>query len=251
MTAVADILRVAASQNGYVESGNNQTKYWAELDPSLQGNPWCAVFASWVFKTAGMPLPNMGKPYGYVYVPAAMNYANARGLWDASGHYSPGDIVCYGGGTHTGIIATDDRVTMTVWEGNTSPDSNADGSQTNGGQVALRHRLHSPWVNGVIKTSRWLSIATSLPTSHPASHPASYPVPQGGLHVNTIDLSHADNAHIVRGKGVAPLQRLLQIKADGLGGAGTRAALYAYQSAHGLKPDAVFGLITATSLLAG
>ena len=155
MSTPADVLRVARSQDGYAERGSNQTKYWAELDKGLQGNPWCAAYVSWVFLKAGCPLPAMGKSYGYVYVPAAIAYAKAHELWDTSGHYAPGDIVCFGHGAHTGIIAADDGKTMTVWEGNTSPDGSA-GSQVNGGQVALRHRPHSDWVDGVLKTSRWL-----------------------------------------------------------------------------------------------
>ena len=91
--------------------------------------------------------------------------------------------------------------------------------------------------------------SSTPPTSPPTSHPA----PQGGLNVSIIDLSHvtANASSWVRTRGVAPLQRLLVITADGLGGPGTRAALYAYQSRHALSPDAVFGPITATSLLAG
>jgi len=160
MTTAQNILDVARSQIGYVETPSNITRYWAELDPGLQGQPWCAGFVSWVFKHAGLPLPAMGKPYGFVYVPNAINYAKAHGLWDASGHYAPGDVVCYGNGAHTGIIASDDGTTMAVYEGNTSPD-NGGGSQTNGGGVYLRHRPHSAWVNGVVKTSRLLTTTTT------------------------------------------------------------------------------------------
>lgn len=168
MTTAQNIIDVARSQIGYVETPSNITRYWAELEPGLQGNPWCAAFVSWVFKHAGMPLPAMGKTYGYVYVPNAVNYAKAHGLWDASGHYAPGDVVCYGNGAHTGIIATDDGTTMAVYEGNTSPDNGA-GSQTNGGGVYLRHRPHGTWVNGVVKTSRLLTGTSSTPHTAPAA----------------------------------------------------------------------------------
>ena len=164
MTTAIDVINAARSQMGYVETPHNITKFWTELDPGLQGNPWCAAFVSWVFRHAGAPLPAMGKPYGYCYTPAAVAYAKANGMWDESGRYAPGDIVSFGKGTHTGIIASDDGATMLVYEGNTSPD-NSTGSQVNGGAVHLRHRPHNDWVDGVIKTGRWLR---SAPTQHPS-----------------------------------------------------------------------------------
>jgi peptidoglycan hydrolase-like protein with peptidoglycan-binding domain len=48
-----------------------------------------------------------------------------------------------------------------------------------------------------------------------------------------------------------PLQRLLQLRVDGLGGPGTRSTLFDWQSSHGLKPDAVFGPVTAAAMLTG
>ena len=214
MTSAADVLRVAASQNGYAETGSNQTKYWAELEPGLQGNPWCAAYVSWVFKTAGLSLPAMGKSYGYCYVPAAIAYAKGRGLWDTSGRYSPGDIVSYGNGSHTGILATDDGNRMAVWEGNTSADDN--GSQTNGGSVHLRHRLHGSWVDGVIKTSRWLAEAQApIPTTVPNTprRPTAIPV----------------------------TKRLPQIAVDGVFGPGTKKRLQLWADVY---PDGQLGRVS-------
>jgi len=182
MTTASDVLRVAVSQIGYVETPSNITRYWAELEPGLQGNPWCAAFVSWVFKHAGLPLPAMGKPYGFVYVPNAVNYAKTHGLWDESGHYAPGDVVCYGNGAHTGIIATDDGTTMAVYEGNTSPDNGA-GSQTNGGGVYLRHRPHGTWVNGVVKTSKLLAAPQPAPARPTAPTPPTPTHPEATMYL--------------------------------------------------------------------
>lgn len=69
----------------------------------------------------------------------------------------------------------------------------------------------------------------------------------------TVDLSHvtADTRTWVRGPAVPPLQRLLQLPANGLGNLGVRSTLYDYQVSHGLRPDAIFGPVTAAVMLAG
>jgi len=161
MTTAAQVIAVARSQLGYVESGDNQTKYWAELDPELQGSPWCAGFVSWVFKHAGMTLPNMGKSYGFVYCPNAVAYAYAHGLFSASGHYAPGDIVLYGpgGSEHTEIIVSDDGTTMVTIGGNTG-----NGRSANNGGVYQNNRAHDDWVYGVLQTSKLLRLAPTPPT---------------------------------------------------------------------------------------
>src|SRR5690348_8545821 len=127
MTTAADIIAMARSQLGYVEGVNqygasNQTKYWGDLDPVLQGNPWCAAFVSWVFTRAGKPLPNMGKPYGFSYCPFGERYARANGLWDEDGLYQPGDVILYGSrlAEHTGIVVSDNGSAIVTIEGNTS-----------------------------------------------------------------------------------------------------------------------------------
>lgn len=150
MTATAnDVLRVARAEVGYVEGGGpdghsgNVTKYWGDLQPNFQGASWCAAFVSWVFRTAGAPLPAIDHDYGFTYCPSAVNYAKAHALWSESGHYAPGDVVLYcfdGSGLagHTGVVVADDGVTLTVIEGNTS--SGEAGSQANGGGVFARVR---------------------------------------------------------------------------------------------------------------
>jgi hypothetical protein len=260
LTTAQDVIAVAGNEVGYIESGGadghsgNITKYWAELDPALEGQSWCASFVSWVFKHAGFPLPAMDRPYGYVNCLSAVHYAQAHGLFDASGHYEPGDIILYGlgGGQHTGIVVSDDGVNIHTIEGNTTPDGGL-GSQSNGGGVYRRVRSHGPWVFGVMKTSRLLAASTPVPAPHPAPPGSPAPQPQKGLVVNVIDLTHASSAHPVTGPGVRPMQRLLGVTPDGAAGDATRAALAAAQErifgASGV--DYGFGPQTASMILAG
>jgi len=77
------------------------------------------------------------------------------------------------------------------------------------------------------------------------------PAPTGGLIVRTIDLRNASTAHPATGLGIKPLQRLLGIKADGVGGDHTRWALGAQQAVHKLQVDYIFGPASASAFLAG
>jgi len=110
-----------------------------------------------------------------------------------------------------------------------------------------------PILQAWVRAGMPVTVPPSSPAPKPPTPTKQQPTPTGALHVNTLDFSHVTAASTtwVRGTAVAPLQRLLQVNSDGLGGPGTRATLYAYQSSHGLKPDAVFGPATATTLLAG
>lgn len=71
-----------------------------------------------------------------------------------------------------------------------------------------------------------------------------------GVTVQIIDLRKA-GSQLVRGPGVAPMQRLLGTTADGLGGANTRRALGQAQERARLTVDYMFGPATANALLAG
>lgn len=136
-----DVLALAASQIGYVETPRNRTKFgqWYGLD----GSPWCAQFVSWVFYNRGIPLPaSTGK--GFAYTPAGAAWFQRLSRWTHTP--APGHVVFYdfpGDGvnriSHVGIV---ERVngdgSITAIEGNTS--SGTGGSQTNGGGVYRRSR---------------------------------------------------------------------------------------------------------------
>lgn len=151
-----DILRVARGELGYEETGGssghngNHTKYWAELDPGLQGQPWCACFQRWVDRHAGGPDLPVSNPY---YCPTLVTYAKQHSLWDTSGHYSPGDMVFFdftghGIAEHIGRVVSDDGHSIHTIEGNTLPDSG--GNQADGGGVYAKLRAHGPTILGAL-----------------------------------------------------------------------------------------------------
>jgi NAD(P)H-hydrate repair Nnr-like enzyme with NAD(P)H-hydrate epimerase domain len=135
-----NVLATAAAENGITENPpySSKTKYGAWY--GLDGVRWCAIFVSWVFDKAGLPLGKIDSAKGYHYCPSAYNYWRRNNqLTNAP---QPGDIVLFdwdgdGWSDHTGIFNQwiKQGETFTAWEGNTSPTNNS-----NGGQVLLRTR---------------------------------------------------------------------------------------------------------------
>ena len=66
MSAIDNVIDVAAGEVGYLEKSsntdlydktanageNNYTKYWADIKPEWNGQAWCAVFVTWCFVQA-------------------------------------------------------------------------------------------------------------------------------------------------------------------------------------------------------
>jgi hypothetical protein len=99
-----DVVRVATSQLGYHEGTGNQTKYGAWY--GLNGQPWCAMFVSWVFAKAGHRLPPLQSDKGYAGVRTAAEALRRRGL--LRDRPMVGDLYLHRGPTwqqdHTGIV---------------------------------------------------------------------------------------------------------------------------------------------------
>lgn len=243
MATVADVIRVAESQIGYVESGGpdgrsgNLTKYWAELDPTFQGQPWCAAFQRWVDKHAGGPLLPVTDPY---YCPNLVTYARHHSLWDTSGHYPSGAYVFFdwtgsGVAEHVERVIADDGVTITTVGGNTSPDQL--GSQANGGGVYQRHRPHGTTVLGALDYNRLL--ASSPPA--PVGKVNPYPLPHRELYLTVGRYMNGDDVRFVQWAVGCPV--------DGVFGPQTNAAVRVFQHYHALTVDGVVGPLTLAQLV--
>ncbi|MEN3360146.1 MAG: peptidoglycan DL-endopeptidase CwlO [Mycobacteriales bacterium] len=113
----ATVLRIARSQLGYRERGNNCTKY----GPCEE---WCSLFATWVWRHAGVAIPSYaftgdvyrwGQRHHLAYGRAALRQAK------------PGDVLLFGTGpgttrtsTHIGIVERVAAGRVTLIEGNSS-----------------------------------------------------------------------------------------------------------------------------------
>jgi len=139
-TTPSIVLALATSTLGYKESppGSNINKFGAWY--SVNGQPWCACWVSWVFYHAGLPLPAT-TPKGFAYCPYGVKWFKDKGKF----YKSPkvGDIVFFdwsggrdGVADHVGIVEkVNSDGSITTIEGNTSSSSNS-----NGGEVQRRHR---------------------------------------------------------------------------------------------------------------
>lgn len=151
--AINAVIGIAEEEIGYLEKRSNSqldsktanagsgnyTKYWRDIAPSYQAQPWCAGFVSWCFyKAFGLAVARkLLKHWPYVYCPDLGNkftrYANPK----------KGDIVIfYRNGTfaHTGIVTRVSGDRFWTIEGNTS---GASGIVANGGGVCEKAYYNS------------------------------------------------------------------------------------------------------------
>lgn len=151
--AINTVIGIAEEEIGYLEKRSNSqldsktanagsgnyTKYWRDIAPSYQAQPWCAGFVSWCFEKAfGLAAARkLLKHWPYVYCPDLGNKFTK--------HANPkkGDIVIFyrnGTFTHTGIVTRVSGDRFWTIEGNTS---GASGIVANGGGVCEKSYYNS------------------------------------------------------------------------------------------------------------
>lgn len=131
------VLDIARRNIGYKENppNSNRTKFGAWY--GMDREPWCAMFVSYCFYQAGLPLPAT-TPKGFAYCPWGVNWFKKQGRWYKKPQV--GDVVFFrwsgAVAQHVGIVerVNPDGSIVTI-EGNTSPSNNA-----NGGAVMRRER---------------------------------------------------------------------------------------------------------------
>jgi peptidoglycan hydrolase-like protein with peptidoglycan-binding domain len=144
ITTAQKVLGIAAREIGYHESPkkSNNNKFGIWYGTNYQ--PWCAMFVSYCFYNAGLPLPAT-TPKGFAFCPFGVNWFKNKGWW----HKTPqvGDVVFYDWGgdgvaNHVGIVEkVNSDGSIVAIEGNTS-----DGvGDSNGGEVCRK-----PQKKGVI-----------------------------------------------------------------------------------------------------
>ena len=130
MTTPADVLKIANEEIGTRESAHDVTKY-NDWYYGRRGEPWCAMFVSYCFHEAGLPLP-AETPKGFAYTPYGAKWFNDNDRW-AKNSETPktGYVVFFNWPgnkenriEHVGIVerVNKDGSIETI-EGNTGPDT--------------------------------------------------------------------------------------------------------------------------------
>ena len=184
--AIKAMINVATEEIGYLEKksnsqldsktanagSNNYTKYWRDVYPEYQGQPWCACFVSWVFmKTFGLATAKkLLKHWPYVYCPTLGE------LFTKNANPKVGDIVIfYRNGTfaHTGIVIAVNGDQFTTIEGNTSGGSSI---IANGGGVCKKS-----YYNSNLPGTKFCTPDYSIVTKTSGGDtPSPAPAPSGG-----------------------------------------------------------------------
>lgn len=172
--AINKVIEIAKNEIGYLEKrnntnldnktvnagSNNYTKYWRDIKPSYQGQPWCACFVTWVLEQAfGKDnATKLLKHYPFVYCPTM------KSLFTLNANPKVGDIVLfYRNGTfaHTGIVIAVNGSNFTTVEGNTSGGSKI---VANGGAVCQKTYNNNNLPGTKFATPDW-SIVTNSKTT--------------------------------------------------------------------------------------
>ena len=136
-----NIVQTAIGELGYSENppNSNNQKYGEWY--GMKSVAWCAIFVSWCFDQAGVPLGHIDSDKGMHYTPSALAHFKASG--ELTAKPVKGDLVFFdwqldGKVDHVGIFLQDnDKMTFMSIEGNT-----AIGNDSNGGAVMIRQRSY-------------------------------------------------------------------------------------------------------------
>ena len=175
MKAINKLIQIAKNEIGYLEKAsnsqldsktanageNNYTKYWRDIKPDYQGQPWCAAFVSWcMMKTFGLDTAKkLLKHWPYVYCPTMAD------LFTLNNNPKVGDIVIFyrnGEFTHTGIVIKVSGDQFWTVEGNTSGGSTI---IANGGGVCQKSYYNSNLPGTKFCTPNYSLVKNTTPAS--------------------------------------------------------------------------------------
>jgi hypothetical protein len=118
------IVKIAEGEVGVAEQppGSNDSPRIAQYRQATAGSgvgPWCAYFASWAARQAGVPLGDHGQGFGAVSSVWSWAQQTHRAM-PAGSKPAPGDLIVWGG-RHIGIVeSVDANGSIHTIEGNSS-----------------------------------------------------------------------------------------------------------------------------------
>lgn len=250
--AINAVIKTAQNEIGYLEKksnaqlnsktanagNNNFTKYWRDIYPAYQTEPWCAAFVSWCFmKAFGLTMAKkLLKHWPYVYCPTLGS------LFTKNANPKVGDIVIFyrsGEFRHTGLVTKVRGDKFWTIEGNTS---GASGIVANGGGVCAKSYYNSKLPGTKFCTPNYSLVILSIVSGN-----SSTSIPT--THTNTKNYLTVGD----KGDAVKTLQTKLnkvgyKLTVDGEYGSATKAAVTSFQKKYNLEVDGVAGKNTITKL---
>lgn len=256
MKEIDRLLTVARSEIGYGESGDNITKYAAEMDTTdfyngpKNGYAWCAVFVGWCFyKAFGreramqlLCIPPRSDAAGCNF---AANYFKAQARWSL--RPAVGAQVFFRGYAHTGIVEAVNSGTITTIEGNAGDHV-----------VRRQYSIGDGQIDGYgipdfadDDTEPVSEMNTAAPADpEPVEIPEDEPPDPGVRYIGMLQFG-------AMGDDVKLLQALLEFWGysvgrdgiDGEFGPATESALVQFQQDQGLEVDGIAGPMTFGRLL--
>lgn len=249
--AINAVIKTAQNEIGYLEKKsnaqlnsktanagyNNFTKYWRDIYPAYQTEPWCAAFVSWCFmKAFGLTMAKkLLKHWPYVYCPTLGS------LFTKNANPKVGDIVIFyrsGEFRHTGLVTKVRGDKFWTIEGNTS---GASGIVANGGGVCAKSYYNSKLPGTKFCTPNYSLVISIVSENSSTSIPTT--------HTNTKNYLTVGD----KGDAVKTLQTKLnkvgyKLTVDGEYGSATKAAVTSFQKKYNLEIDGIAGKNTITKL---
>lgn len=249
--AINAVIKTAQNEIGYLEKKsnaqlnsktanagyNNFTKYWRDIYPAYQTEPWCASFVSWCFmKAFGLTMAKkLLKHWPYVYCPTLGS------LFTKNANPKVGDIVIFyrsGEFRHTGLVTKVRGDKFWTIEGNTS---GASGIVANGGGVCAKSYYNSKLPGTKFCTPNYSLVISIVSENSSTSIPTT--------HTNTKNYLTVGD----KGDAVKTLQTKLnkvgyKLTVDGEYGSATKAAVTSFQKKYNLEVDGIAGKNTITKL---
>ena len=238
---LALLLEVIKKEVGTIEGPkDNETKYGAYTKANFL--PWCGSFVNWSANQAGVKVPNT------VYTPAGVAAFKKMNKWvPVKGNKpQPGWVVYFDfpGGRdidHVGWVYKDNGDgTCLCIEGNTSPDGKK-GSQSNGGECALKLRAYGPnkkglpvFIAGYGKVDYPDATTAGAKTLEEKKVALAEVAKSQGVEVPPVKIWTPIKKG-AKGEKVKEIQKLLKINADGDFGSGTETAIKNMQKKEKLK----------------
>lgn len=246
------LMQIALQEEGYLEKKsnadldsktknageNNYTKYWRDLAPSYQRQPWCAAWVIWCFvkaygKALALKLLCATSGFSY-YTPTMANYFKSQGRFFKS-NPQKGDIIFFKNSVrihHVALVLNVDSTYVYTIEGNTSSGAEV---VPNGGCVCRKkYTLTNPKIAGYGRPN--YSLIDERQISNPYVEPIKF-------------LKKGSKGEDVKWLQYELVESGYNLKIDGDFGQLTYNALVDFQEKFNLEVDGICGNKTRAELI--